>query len=336
MITNIEKLFEFLASLKVTLFVLFGIAIGAIPGTLVDPEKSTYDFYHSWWFSSLLFLLCLNLIACTFYRKQSRVSVLMIHFSIFFILLGGIVGSRFGFRGNLNLHDGEMAAAIQGERSLKKITLPFQVRSDSFRIRYYEGTNRPSDYESDLVVLEGGEVKVRKTIRVNDPLRYQGITFYQANYGQTPKGFVIAINDQTTGKVIGEGHLGLEESLQVKSAGLAVEVLDFTPDYEGFGPAALVMVQKSKEAPMRQIIFQQFPNFEAKARGRFLPILKDVEASYYTGLQVAKDPGVPLVWIGCGMLTFGLGFGFWSPKFRRFDLRVPTKKPEVVLTPEVS
>ncbi|GAB4260875.1 cytochrome c biogenesis protein ResB [Thermincola ferriacetica] len=30
----------------------------------------------------------------------------------------------------------------------------------------------------------------------------------------------------------------------------------------------------------------------------------------YTGLQVKKDPGVPVVWLGCGLLVFGVTLSF--------------------------
>ncbi len=43
----------------------------------------------------------------------------------------------------------------------------------------------------------------------------------------------------------------------------------------------------------------------------FVPILKDYDQKYYTGLQVAKDPGMDVVWIGSGLLVFGLCIMFY-------------------------
>jgi len=323
---TIDTIFKTLSSLKLTIAVLFALTLASIPGTLVDPQKTTYDFYHSWWFTSLLFLLTLNLIACTFYRKQTRLAVLMVHFSIFFILMGGIAGSRLGFRGALNLQDGETASAVRRERSLQTIPLPFQVRSEGFRLRHYKDSNRPSDYESDLVILEDGKIAAAKTVRVNDPLRHKGITFYQANYGESPKGFLIRIKDQTSGKIM------REEEVKEK---ISLKVVDYTPDFQGFGPAALVRVEKTAVPPQDWILFKNYPDFEAKRRGRYLPVLAGMETSFYTGLQVVKDPGVPIVWTGCGMLVAGLALSFWSPKSLSLNLSVRKLKPSSAVTEPV-
>jgi len=38
----------------------------------------------------------------------------------------------------------------------------------------------------------------------------------------------------------------------------------------------------------------------------FIPVLDDYEQVYYTGLQLARDPGMNVVWVGSALLTFGL------------------------------
>jgi cytochrome c biogenesis protein len=38
----------------------------------------------------------------------------------------------------------------------------------------------------------------------------------------------------------------------------------------------------------------------------FIPVLDDYDQIYYTGLQLARDPGMNVVWIGSALLTFGL------------------------------
>jgi len=38
----------------------------------------------------------------------------------------------------------------------------------------------------------------------------------------------------------------------------------------------------------------------------FIPVLDDYDQVYYTGLQLARDPGMNVVWIGSALLTFGL------------------------------
>lgn len=44
-----------------------------------------------------------------------------------------------------------------------------------------------------------------------------------------------------------------------------------------------------------------------------LPILADHKKHYYTGLQVAQDPGMNVVWLGSAILVIGLCFMFYMP-----------------------
>ncbi len=43
----------------------------------------------------------------------------------------------------------------------------------------------------------------------------------------------------------------------------------------------------------------------------FVPVLEDYDQTYYTGLQLAKDPGMDVVWIGSGLLVGGLCIMFY-------------------------
>ena len=43
----------------------------------------------------------------------------------------------------------------------------------------------------------------------------------------------------------------------------------------------------------------------------FMPVLSDYEQKYYTGLQLAKDPGMDVVWIGSAILVLGLCIMFY-------------------------
>lgn len=44
-----------------------------------------------------------------------------------------------------------------------------------------------------------------------------------------------------------------------------------------------------------------------------LPVLSDFDQVYYTGLQLAQDPGMNVVWIGSAILVIGLCFMFYMP-----------------------
>lgn len=60
--------------------------------------------------------------------------------------------------------------------------MPFTLRLDEFTADFHPGTMMPSKFISKVTRMEnGGEAKV--TIQMNEPMRYEGLTFFQASYG---------------------------------------------------------------------------------------------------------------------------------------------------------
>lgn len=60
--------------------------------------------------------------------------------------------------------------------------MPFTLKLDKFTADFHPGTMRPKKFVSEVTRQEnGGEAKV--TIQMNEPMRYEGLTFFQASYG---------------------------------------------------------------------------------------------------------------------------------------------------------
>ena len=124
--------------------------------------------------------------------RFSRLGVYITHLSILIILIGGIMGSLFGFRGFVNILEGEtvdhIALRIKDEDVAKPVG--FSIRCDDFRVTFYD-LQRPEklvkEYTSDLTILENGKEVLKKTIEVNHPLHYKGLAFYQSSYGTIPE-----------------------------------------------------------------------------------------------------------------------------------------------------
>ena len=57
----------------------------------------------------------------------------------------------------------------------------------------------------------------------------------------------------------------------------------------------------------------------------FIPIPESFEQKYYTGLQVTRDPGVNVVWIGSAILVFGLCIMFYMPHRKLWVVLKPEK-----------
>ncbi|MDN3516499.1 cytochrome c biogenesis protein ResB [Aquisalimonas lutea] len=89
------------------------------------------------------------------------------------------------FRGNVTIPEGGSAGVAflrMGEGYVVQ-ELPFRLKVEDFRIEHYD-TGQPQSFESDVVLQAPGlEEPIEQTIRVNEPLEYNGYAIYQANFG---------------------------------------------------------------------------------------------------------------------------------------------------------
>ncbi len=67
--------------------------------------------------------------------------------------------------------------------------LPFSVRLLSTRKEVYPGTSMPRHFESRVVLKDGGNER-EVLIRMNEPLRYRGYTFFQSGFDVVERGKV--------------------------------------------------------------------------------------------------------------------------------------------------
>ena len=113
----------------------------------------------------------------------SRFGVYVTHLSIVIIFIGAIVGNVAGFKGYVNIPEGESITQVPVRGGIQMQDLGFTVRCNAFSLETYP-SGQPKAYKSDLSIIDGGREVLRKTIVVNDPLQYKGIWFYQSSYGQ--------------------------------------------------------------------------------------------------------------------------------------------------------
>ncbi len=79
-------------------------------------------------------------------------------------------------------HDGESYTLTLGRA---QNPLPFSITLQDFRKITYPGTAKAQGFESDIVINDNG-VEWPMTIRMNEPARYKGYTFYQSSFVQHP------------------------------------------------------------------------------------------------------------------------------------------------------
>jgi len=248
------------------------------------------------------------------------------HMSILIILLGGILSASLGIKGYVQIVEGQSTDKFFEYPSNAPRNLGFVLRCDRFDIEYYANTQRPKDYRSHLTVLEEGKEVMSKVIEVNSPLTYKGITLYQSSYGEDSQSGDLVIQV----KPLDDPSKGPMQEFRVNPGGsfeftgsdgkkMKVTVHQFLPDFgmdaqgKAFSksdqmknPAVQLMVVKEGEPPFAVWSFQMFPDFQMVKRGEYLYNLKGYKGTMYTGLQVGKDPGVWVVWLGCILLMAGV------------------------------
>ncbi len=246
--------------------------------------------------------------------RISRFGPYITHFGIVITIIGAMIGGVRGVRGYVEIPEGQLVNYFYESGTHRKIALPFYVKCEDFKIVYYDQKKgrMPKDYFSKLAVYENDELIMRKTIEVNDPLKYKGFTFYQANY--RPRTYTVDIEFQIDYEGSSPRKLTVTygEEFFLKK-GIKARVVDFSENLNNMGPVAILEISpdgngKSKRVP----VFAHAGIFKhVKVKG-----IKDISITdfhvkiltYATGLQVKKDPGVPVVLVGFCIISLGVMF----------------------------
>lgn len=238
-----------------------------------------------------------------------KVGPIIVHMSIIITLIGSILGTLAGFMV-------QELVPLGGVFHLQNIinSGPFSYIDQNvegyvrdFRITYSDEGSIDQFY-SDLVILDNiGNALTEKTIYVNEPLRYKGLTFYQTDWS------IVGLNLQLDNKQIIQLPLKLittntssrfwisslqvptKENLETKK-----EVLLLLDDLTG-----KFQIYTSKQ----NLLSEQEIGTSFMVNGHELKII-DVITS--TGLQVKADPGLLFVYLGFLFLIFSVLLSYVS------------------------
>ena len=239
----------------------------------------------------------------------SRFGVYVTHASIIIIFLGAIVGNVLGFKGYVNIPEGESVSQVPVRGGSRVQDLGFTVRCNAFSLETYP-SGQPKAYKSDLSVIEGGREVARKTIVVNDPLQHRGIWFYQSSYGQAGGATAQLAVTRPDGSPAGSYSLAPNDPVRIDGVG-TVRGVNYEQNFQGGGPALQVVLEKPGEREASFWIFQARPLRLESGKGGAILAFGGLNSKMFTGLQVAKDPGVNIVWLGCALMVIGLIMAFF-------------------------
>ena len=232
----------------------------------------------------------------------SRFGVYIVHLGVLVVLIGGLTTALFGFRGYMNLAEGTSSNLVSYFSGPKIIELPFYVKCNKFKIDFYP-SGMPKAYISDLSIIENGKEVLRKEIKVNEPLKYKGIYFYQASYGQGEA--FLKIVDKRGQRVVG---VAFGQPIKLgKGTYLRIVSID--------GNTMTVGIEFIRNGKVEQGVIKPFVMYRVPGTDKTIAMV-DFKPVFYTGLQVSKDPGTWIVWVGSSILIIGLIVAFFIPHKR--------------------
>lgn len=213
---SFPRLIAFLASPGILFYVCPWLMALIIAGTVTQPALGLYPavdaFLLSWvvWCGFLplpgglptLGLLAVNMLARFLFKSEwvwPKAGIHLAHFGVLVMLFSGLMTVLTAREGYMIIPEGRDSAEIyayeNGEiritppektgdamnwgRTLE--TLPFTLTLTDFVRETYPGTETPSRYYSDVTLQQSGQ-SFPTRIDMNEPLRMNGYTFYQASF----------------------------------------------------------------------------------------------------------------------------------------------------------
>lgn len=217
-----------------------------------------------------------------------RISPIFVHFSLLLILGGAAFGAFKNFKAQELLPKGEVFH-IQNPIGVGWFTsIPnTTIRINDFWVEYEK--NKIHQFYSMLSILDnyGNELKTR-TISVNNPLKYNGIDFYQSDWnllGLRLKSENIGIN-----KILEYPIFPLKQNTKTWITWIEANQKNYSLVFDQLENSFLIYDEKGNFVKTGEI--QESINSTTKI----------IEILPATGLLIKYDPSIPFIYLGFGLL----------------------------------
>lgn len=286
------------------------------------------DIFSSFWYVGLLLILGLNILVCSVTaarQKKRHWAFFVTHLSLLILIAGGLVSATARLAGEVKIEVGQSADSFIARG--KKIPLGFEIRLKSFKLEKYEGKGEK------LRIKVTGEDKLREyffrpeiwTMIEGTPYEFQvehfvpdfrydqaGKRAFSASNEPNNPAIYVHIKGKGKGEDYGEWLFHRFRDFHGSSSGplkMEYEWAPFVP--KGF-LSHLEILEKGK------VVQEKVINVNHPLRHRGFGIYQasyDSAGEKWSGLQIVKDPGVWLVYLGIAGLMLGLVFNIYVRAF---------------------
>lgn len=230
-----------------------------------------------------------------------KIGPILVHLSIIFILFGSVLGFLSGFMVQEIIPKNEIfhLQNIISAGPLSFIKNDFEGHVRDFKIAYSE-EGIIDQFYSDVEILDDQmRYQLDKTIFVNEPLRYQDMTFYQTDWG-IAKLESVWNNSDLQNVSLSQVNLNNNSRFWVgilgKNKNILIILQDLTGKYMLYNPEKTFLGSG-------EVGHKIFVN------GNEIRITKIIPE---TGMQIKSDPGIYLVYSGFLGLIFSVFFSYVS------------------------
>jgi cytochrome c biogenesis protein len=304
-----QQMIGSLSSIKLAVYLITYISIASLVSSLIpqglEPdayyrqmphflaylilELNLHHFFSSLGFFIPVFLFFINLLTCTLKRftrelkkkEHRRHGPDILHTGLLLLILGGVYSSFSHQSVFFTLFPGEGISLPNGDGLIL----------EDFIFEQYED-DRPKDWISVVdIVHEGSTVLDNVPIKVNHPLRYERITFYQMNCLDASH---VVLEKENCSPVI------LFSGTEQKIDTLTYE-LEYLKEFEGEQLASIsILYPGGTTKTIHAAVTDKVGDY----------CLQEAYASMATGIQLVFDPGFPLVFLSFLGIALGTALTF--------------------------
>lgn len=251
----------------------------------------------------------------------------------------------------------------------------FRIAFDELWVDYYDGPDSKNGavkgWNSKVRFIADGTESEPIVVKVNQPVTYRDFTFYQAGWSKTFRRVKVKVDliegaaDRLPAFMASPAsfpltlELNLNEAIKPQWSNVEFILHDFLPDFRIIGERFVSVSHELNNPAARIVAYSSdgeiagkawaFPGEQVMQASHvsnmpFLFTFADAKPEFESSMQMAHDPGKPVVWLGCLLFTLGMVCSFYVPYREewlvsypdgRFRLAVSGNRPAVVFAKDL-